>query len=119
MSDDVIRQFPGVELPDNPMAIAQRKPGFCQHDKIVLDEHMRTVTCAQCGAALDAFVFLLNNARTIQIAWQHHHGVMQKVREIGDRVDALKREEQRLRAIVKRLQEKSGAVLDVRAKTRL
>src|SRR3569832_532727 len=119
MSDDVIRQFPGVELPDNPMAIAQRKPGFCQHDKIVLAEHMRTVTYAQNRATHETKDKQHNNARTIQIAWQHHHGVMQKVREIGDRVDALKREEQRLRAIVKRLQEKSGAVLDVRAKTRL
>lgn len=119
MSDDVIRQFPGAELPDNPLAIAPRKPGYCRHEKVVLDEHARTVTCAQCAAALDPFSFLLNNAGTIQVAWQHYNHVMQKVREIHDRVDALKREENRLRGIVKRLQEKSRAVIDVRGKPRL
>lgn len=119
MSNDVIRQFPGTELPENLMVIAPRQPGFCQHEKVTLDEHTRTVTCAKCGAVIDPFNFLLHNAKTIQMAWQHHRMAMHKVQEITERVDMLKREENRLRGIVKRLQSKNSAVLDVRGESRL
>ena len=44
---------------------------------------------------------------------------MHKVQELTERVDTLKREENRLRGIVKRLQVKSSAVLDVRGESRL
>jgi tRNA C32,U32 (ribose-2'-O)-methylase TrmJ len=118
MSDDKVRQFPGTELPENLMAIAPRQPGFCQHEKVTLDEHIRTVSCAKCGATIDAFSFLMHNAKTIQMAWQHHRMAMHKVQEITERVDVLKREENRLRGIVKRLQVKSSAVLDVRGESR-
>jgi tRNA C32,U32 (ribose-2'-O)-methylase TrmJ len=119
MSDDKVCQFPGTELPENLMDIAPRKPGFCQHEKVTLDEHTRTVTCAKCGATIDPFSFLMHNAKTIQMAWQHHRMAMHKVQELTERVDTLKREENRLRGIVKRLQVKSSAVLDVRGESRL
>jgi len=119
MSDDVVRQFPGTELPENLLDIAPRHHGFCQHEKVTLEEHTRTVTCAKCGATIDPFNFLMQNAKTIQMAWQHYRMAMHKVQEITERVDVLKREENRLRSIVKRLQAKSSAVLDVRGESRL
>ena len=110
MSDDdkVVRAFPAAELPENLMAIEPRPasaPHFCAHDAVTLDEYERLVHCARCGATLDPFAFLLNNARTIQTAWASHREVKARVGELLERVTMLKKEEKRLRAMVVRLPE--------------
>lgn len=120
--NDNVTPFPGAaELPENPLEIAPRHPGWCDHQSIVLDQHTRGVQCANtaCGAQLDPFSFLLSNARTVQRAWDSYREVSRQVTEVAERVTALKKEEKRLRAMVKRLQEKSGAVVNVRAKDSL
>lgn len=121
MADEkVIRAFPANELPENLIAIEPRAPGkpyFCAHEKISLNAHDRTVNCAQCGATLDPFDFLLNNAKTLQMAWQNHRSASMKVSELNERIAALAKEEKRLRAQVKRLQDKAGSVLEVRGKS--
>jgi hypothetical protein len=117
MSDN-ISPFPGGDLPENPLAIeSSGYRHFCSHDAVTLDAHLRTVQCAdpKCGAVLDPFNFLLSNAQTIRRAWDAHAQAMRQANEVIERVTVLKREEQRLRAMVKRLQEKSGAVLNVRS----
>lgn len=113
MSGDNVTEFPGAAVPDNPLQLAPRHPGYCRHDAVLLDAHTRTVTCAdtKCGAVLDAFDFIANNAHTIQRAWSSYRYAEQQAREAAERVGALKKEEQRLRAMVKRLQDKTGAVL--------
>lgn len=121
MSDDkVIHAFPAAELPESVMTVDARRAGepyFCQHPAIRLNEHDRTVHCAKCGAALDPFNFLLHEAKTIQRAWENHKVVAAKVSELNERVAALAKEEKRLRAQVKRLQDKSGEVVQVRGKS--
>ena len=115
--DDNVTAFPGAsELPENPMQIAPARPGYCDHAAVTLDPHTRTVQCANvaCGAVLDPFHFLHANARTIATAWQNYRAVSNQAREIAERVHVLKKEEARLRAMIKRLQEKSGAVVNVR-----
>jgi len=117
MSDNV-KAFPGAcDLPENPLKIAQRRPGFCRHDAVIIDEHTRTVLCAdpKCGATLDAFDFIKTNAHTIQRAWESYRYAAAQSVEIAERVSVLKKEEQRLRAMVKRLQEKTGAVFNPRS----
>ena len=119
MSDDNVKPFPGAgDLPENPLQIEPRPAGvyFCRHDAVTLDEHTRTIKCAdpKCGAILDPFGFLMSHARTIERAWSAHAHAMRQANEIAERVSVLKKEEQRLRAMVKRLQDKSGAVLTVR-----
>lgn len=116
MNDNVTRFPGGSDLPDNPLKIADRHPGWCDHTSIVIDRHTRSVQCANtaCGAVLDPFGYLLSNAMTIQHAWAKHREVTRQATEIAERVSALKKEEQRLRAMVKRLQEKTGAVVTVR-----
>ena len=116
MSDNVTA-FPGAaDLPENPMQMAPRHPGWCSHDAVILDEHTRTIQCAdpKCGAVLDPFSFLKQQAHTISSAWSAHSQAMRQANEVAERVTALKREEQRLRAMVKRLQEKTGAVIVAR-----
>jgi hypothetical protein len=114
---DNVTVFPGADgLPENPMKIAPGRPGYCSHTSVVLDCHDRTVRCAdpKCGAVLDAFDFLRGNAQTIDSAWRRYHEVLRQAGEVNDRVHALKKEEARLRAMVKRLQDKTGSVLVVR-----
>ena len=118
---DNVTQFPGAEaLPENPLQMAPR-PGlfsYCQHESVVLDDVRRTVQCAdpKCGAVLDPFDFLKHNAQVIQRAWSAHRAVMLQANQVTERVHALKKEEQRLRAMVKRLQDKSGSVVNVRGR---
>lgn len=118
MSDNVTAFPGGGDLPENPMKTAGYRPGFCSHDNVILDDHTRTIQCAdpKCGAALDPFNFLHGQARTIERAWSAYRQAMHQANEVAERVTALKREEQRLRAMVKRLQEKTGAVISTRGK---
>lgn len=114
---DNVTAFPGApDLPDNPMQMAPRHPGWCRHDAVVLDDHNRTIQCAdpKCGAVLDPFTFLLAQAHTISNAWDAHRRAMREANDVAARVTVLKREEQRLRAMVKRLQEKTGSVIVTR-----
>lgn len=114
---DNVTAFPGAPgLPDNPMQIAPRHPGWCRHDAVILDEHTRTIQCAdpKCGAVLEPFSFLKNQAHTISSAWHAYSSAMRQANEVANRVMVLKREEQRLRAMVKRLQDKTGAVIVTR-----
>lgn len=116
--NDNVKPFPGSpDLPENNLQIEPRRPsGWCSHEAVVLDEHTRTVHCANttCGATLDPFGFLLTNAHLIQRAWDRHREVARQASEIAERVSVLKKEEQRLRAMIKRLQDKTGAVVTVR-----
>jgi len=106
---DNVKQLPGATaLPENPMEMAPRRLGWCSHESVILDEHNRTVVCAdpKCGAVLDPFNFLASNGNTIQRAWSAYKHAMQQANEVAERVSVLKKEEQRLRAMVKRLHEK-------------
>jgi len=105
MSD--IRTLPTPEpLPENPIGIAPRPSSPCYHESVILDEHERSVHCRECDATLDAFDFLQRSARTLQRAWQNYAHVQREVRAIDERLTELKKQEKRLRAQVKRLQEK-------------
>jgi hypothetical protein len=118
MTDNkVVHAFPAAELPDNLLAIEPRPAGvpyFCQHDAVTLNEHDRMVNCAKCGATLEPFNFLQSNARTIQMAWINYREAQRKVAELNESIAILTKEQKRLRAQVKRQQDKSGAVLNLR-----
>ena len=118
MSDDVVKPFPG--LPANPLQVEPlHDHSVCSHDAIRIDRLERRVTCAKCARVLDPFNYLETNARTIQMAWEHHRQVTNQVREIGERIHAMKKEEARLRAKLKRLQDKDGAITIMRGRERL
>lgn len=122
MTDNkVVHAFPTTELPPNLLQIEPRPAGMpyhCQHGAIRIDAHDRTVQCADCTAALDPFDFLLNNAVTLRRAWENHRATTHAVAELNERLSVLKKEEKRLRAMVKRLNDKV-AVVDVRGKSGL
>jgi hypothetical protein len=111
---DNITQFPTKQpLPENPIELAPRPAFYCGHESVIVDEHSRTIQCAnlKCGATLDAFDFVRTQSAMLARAWSRHKEVMRDAYDVADRVAKLKREEQRLRAMVKRLQEKSGSLV--------
>ena len=114
--DKVVHAFPSADpLPENILQVERDKLSYyCQHPSILLDEHTRSVQCAKCGHILDAFDFLRNNGLHIQRAWDNHRQAQARVTVLNESINTLAREEKRLKALVKRLQDKSGAKLDVR-----
>lgn len=117
MSDQNIVSFPGVpqELPEQTITLEKQPFNICQHTKISLDSHQRLVNCVRCGAVLDPFEYLAKNAVVLQRAWADHASVKRSLADMNDRVAALKKEEQRLKASVRRLKEKQP-VIDTRGK---
>lgn len=116
MTEKVV-SFPGAEpLPENPLQIEPRRPSYCRHDRIALDTHSRTVRCTDCQQVLDPFDFLQTNAHTVQQAWSHYRQVMAKVAEKNESVEALGKEEKRLKARVKALKDKVEPGIDIRGK---
>lgn len=107
---DVIHAFPGSELPANPVTFADSKPPgapyYCRHEQIRLDRHLRVVECAVCGAVLDPFDYLVTEACAMREGWRRHKEVRASLLELIERVDALKKEEKRLKAAVKRAADK-------------
>lgn len=121
-NDNVIHAFPKSELPEQTLVIEPPpldKPFYCQHSGLRINAHERTIACAHCGQTLDPFDFIHQNAVVINRAWQDHAHVKREMNEMQVRVTALKKEEKRLRATVKRLGDKSEIVIDVRGKALL
>jgi uncharacterized small protein (DUF1192 family) len=119
VSDKVV-SFPGAEpLPENLIQVADSKPhNYCQHGTITLDPHKRLVECSVCGAVLDPFDFLEQQARLLQRAWQHHGMAQAKVTELNTSIGNLQTELKRLKGQVARARDKVPAI-DVRGKDKL
>lgn len=85
MSDDNVISLPARELPENPIQMAEPALTFCQHASIIVDAHARTIHCAdpKCGAALDAFDYLRDNARTLRTAWSNYRAVQAHAIEVA------------------------------------
>lgn len=109
-----IRQFPGTEVPEQPISVERRPIDFCSHEKISLSEHSRTVRCAACDQVFDPFNFLQNEVRRLQDAWERHRQVRANLSDLIDRVEALKKEEARLKGRIKTAKAKVEPAIDVR-----
>ncbi len=112
--DSNIRQFPSAEVPEQTLVVKRPPLRFCAHEKITLDEHSRTVRCVACEHVFDPFNFLRDEVSRLQGAWESHRQVKDKLRDLLDRVDTLKKEEARLKGRIKTARAKVEPVLDVR-----
>lgn len=121
MSDKIV-SFPGSEpLPENLVRREEdphRHTRFCTHGRITLDEHNRMVSCAECGATLDPFQFLLKQADLLQRAWDNYRMASRKVDELHSSISNLQTEEKRLKARVRRAKD-AQPIIDTRGKDRL
>ena len=115
-TDTNIRQFPGAEIPEQTLSVERKYRGFCQHEKITLDEHSRTVRCVACSRVMDPFNFLLNEVNRLQDAWEQNRQVRKDTSERLERVEALKKEEARLKARIKTAKEKVEPAFSVRSR---
>lgn len=108
MSDVVT--LPGVktDLPECPVQVDNSRSCYCRFRNvgIRLDTYERRVRCAGCGHAVDAFDYLVSEAQELRRAWQSHEQVRRELGELQERVTALKAEEKRLKARVKRAEER-------------
>jgi len=114
---DIISPVLGVAeptAPANQTAVAF-EPGFCRHYQVSLDGKQRTVSCSDCGKALDAFDVLLGYARG-ERRWQTWDTL---VREAQERVHQLKVEERKAKARLRNASRKDAdaAVAAERVKT--
>lgn len=115
-TDSNICQFPGAEIPEQTLSVEKKYRGFCQHEKITLDSHNRTVRCVACDQVFDPFNFLLNEVARLQDAWERNKMVRQDLSDLNDRVDALKKEEARLKARIKTAKAKIEPAFSVRSR---
>lgn len=116
MTEKII-SFPGAEpLPENPLTVERGPLKFCNHDRITLDEHRRTVRCTDCDKVFDPFNYLLGNAQSITRAWSSYREVMRRAEEKQQSVELLAKEEKRLKARVKTLKDKVEPGIDIKGK---
>lgn len=115
-TDTNVTFFPGAaqDLPPCPLEVTPPPMHCCDHPAVRLDEHSRTMECTQCGAVLDPFDFLRRNAMTLQRAWRDHKYVKGQLEELNTRVDALKKEERRIKARIGTLKKRDTSVVLVR-----
>lgn len=115
MNEDKIMAFPKADaLPECPVKVTSSAQQYCRHPSIVIDVHDRSIRCSKCDAALEAFDYLTQNGAEIQRAWADHKAMQRRVGELNESVVKLLREEKRLKALVRRLQDKTATKLDVR-----
>lgn len=98
---NVVFAFKAPEVGEPPMTVKRDNLRFCQHGRIEADEHTRTLICHDCGATLDAFDFVRKQALTIQNAWASYAHLKREASDLVGRVDALKKEEQRIKSRLK------------------
>ena len=115
-TDTNIRQFPGAEIPEQTLSVERKYRGFCQHEKITLDEHSRTVRCVACSKVMDPFNFLLYEVSRLQDAWERNRQVRKDTSDLIDRVETLKKEEARLKARIKTAKAKVEPAFSVRSR---
>jgi len=81
----------------------KRKPHNCNHYHVSLLEETRTVECEDCKRQIDAFDFLWDWAVR---RFQFHRTediLKQQCKQLGEKLDNLKREERNIKSRLKRL----------------
>jgi hypothetical protein len=95
---NVVVAFKPTDIGEPPMTVKRAEYNFCKHERIEADDHTRTLICHSCGATLDPFSFVCNSAHTIQRAWENYAFTQHQAAELVARVDALKKEEARIKS---------------------
>lgn len=108
MSDEsnVIVAFKAADIGEAPMTVKRAPISFCKHSRIEADEQTRTLICHDCGVTLDPFNFIKSSAATIQRAWENYAYTQKQAAELVARVDALKKEEARIKARIRTARDK-------------
>lgn len=78
------------------------KSGNCKHSRIVVSKVDRTLSCASCGIALDAFDLVYDIAVRENSWYQSVHALQAEAKRVGGKVAKLKKIEARLRQRVYR-----------------
>lgn len=83
----------------------------CYHSrKVFVDEKNRTVECAECGALLDPFNYLLKLANKNETAWNMKARWEKEAEEAAERLSDLERKERNTKQRLKRAREKLNGI---------
>lgn len=97
--DDSVIDFAKAKATiEGPSSLTVRRSRYCSHWHVWVDENARTVQCQDCEAMLDAFTVLLGYAHKER----HFAYSRDELRKLGDKVDALTREERNIKARIRR-----------------
>lgn len=80
------------------------KPYRCHHASVLVDDHLRQLTCRRCGAVVDAFDWIDDRAKgESKIEWELR-SLRREITEHREGLEKLKREEVNCRARIKTAQ---------------
>ncbi|ENA1773832.1 hypothetical protein ABF237_002513 [Yersinia ruckeri] len=80
---------------------AQSQDRRCKHGKILVDEHLRMLTCRRCGAVVDAFDWINSVCNgEAKVDWELK-GLRGEIKQHREGLEKLKREEVNCRARIK------------------
>lgn len=80
------------------------KPYRCHHANVLVDEHLRQLTCRRCGAVVDAFDWINDRAKgESKVEWELK-SLRREITEHRQGLEKLKREEVNCKARIKTAQ---------------
>jgi len=80
---------------------------ICRHRTLVVDDHLREVSCERCGKIVDAFDYLSGLANDEIKLFEQMARLRKEKDELIQRVEALQREERNLKARLKTANKKA------------
>jgi hypothetical protein len=111
---EVVDLFKNKQIPECPVEVVRAPLSFCEHEKILMHEQSRTISCAKCNQVFDPYDFLKRDAHRIVRAWQLHRQVTHEVEEKNKVVEELKKQVARLRQFIKRHSDKDSEAVKVK-----
>lgn len=92
-------KFPLKTLKPKRLAGEQK---FCGHHSLEVDQSMRMLKCIDCGITIDPFEFLWGWANRQWVLEYRVDDLQEQAKNLCDRIVELKREEQCIKARLKR-----------------
>lgn len=93
-------------LADDDLPIREEYDGYCQHSSANINSGMRSLTCRECGADLDAFDWLLRLSRHTSRYVSARKDAEQRAAAARDRLNEILRLERNAKARLQRLKRK-------------
>lgn len=114
-SEDKVIAFPNsTEVPECTLTIERPPINLCRHERITLDTHTRLIRCTSCSQVFDPFSYMMSNATTITRAWADYESMKRRILEKENSIEALAKEEKRLKSRVKTLKDKVEPGIEIR-----
>lgn len=110
----VIKIRPDIEImppedcepPELKIAVVENHERYCEHGFIKVFPHHRVVSCAECGAILDPFDYLLLVGKLEIHKLSNVKYYKKEVERLVEQIEILKEEKSRLKSAINNLKKK-------------